>query len=156
RDPPRRRPATQHAQHRAQRGGARVRARAGLGAQRRFDQAHVWPAVAMQAVGVRVGFSAVFPAHRGGRELSRVPVAMTPAEDRAHVTVRAVERADYDGWRPLWDGYNAFYERVGPTALPENITAATWERFFNDAEPMHAFVATLDGRIVGIVHYLFH
>ena len=23
--------------------------------------------------------------------------------------IRPVRRADYDGWRPLWDGYNAFY-----------------------------------------------
>ena len=25
--------------------------------------------------------------------------------------------ADREAWAPLWDGYNAFYERVGPTAL---------------------------------------
>ncbi|WP_129780965.1 GNAT family N-acetyltransferase [Peristeroidobacter soli] len=41
-----------------------------------------------------------------------------------------IERPDYAGWRPLWDGYNAFYGRVGETALAESITAATWERFF--------------------------
>ena len=25
-------------------------------------------------------------------------------------------------WLPLWDGYNAFYGRSGPTALPPEIT----------------------------------
>ena len=72
------------------------------------------------------------------------------------IVVRPIERADYGGWRPLWNGYNAFYERVGETALPEQITAATWERFFNPAEPVHAFVARHRDRLVGLVHYLFH
>jgi len=36
------------------------------------------------------------------------------------------------------------------------ITAATWARFFDPAEPVHAVVAEHDGRLVGIVHYLFH
>jgi len=70
--------------------------------------------------------------------------------------VRPIEKTDYAGWRPLWNGYNAFYERAGPTALPEQITDATWERFFNPAEPVHAFVAEYQRRIVGLVHYLFH
>jgi len=70
--------------------------------------------------------------------------------------VRPVERADYPGWRPLWDGYNAFYGRAGGTALSEQITSATWERFFDADEPVHAFVAEQEGRVVGIVHYLFH
>lgn len=70
--------------------------------------------------------------------------------------VRPIARADQPAWRPLWDGYNAFYGREGPTALPEEITAATWDRFFDPAEPVHALVAERDGRIVGIVHYLFH
>ena len=70
--------------------------------------------------------------------------------------VRAIERDDYAGWRPLWDGYNAFYGRVGQTALPEQITSATWERFFNPAEPIQAFVAVHQSQIVGITHYLFH
>ena len=72
------------------------------------------------------------------------------------VLVRPVQRADYDQWRPLWDGYNAFYLRAGPTALPEEITAATWERFFTPAEPVRAMVAEHDGRVVGLVHYIYH
>ena len=72
------------------------------------------------------------------------------------VTVRPIAAGDYAAWRPLWDGYNTFYERHGPTALPEEITAVLWDRFFDPAEPVHAFVAERDGAIVGIVHYLFH
>lgn len=72
------------------------------------------------------------------------------------ITTRAIRATDYAQWRPLWDGYNAFYGRAGETALPENITASTWRRFFNDTEPVYAFVAEADGRLVGLVHYLFH
>lgn len=71
-------------------------------------------------------------------------------------TVRSVRPDDYAGWRPLWDGYNAFYGRSGATALDERVTAQTWERFFDPGERMHAFVAECDGRIAGIVHFVFH
>jgi GNAT superfamily N-acetyltransferase len=72
------------------------------------------------------------------------------------VAVRAVETLDYDAWRPLWDGYNAFYGRQGSTALPGHITESTWQRFFDSAEPMFALVAEHDGSLVGLTHYLFH
>lgn len=70
--------------------------------------------------------------------------------------IRPIRRNDSAAWRPLWDGYNAFYGREGATALPQEITAATWERFFNPIEPVFALVAELDGRLVGLTHYLFH
>lgn len=72
------------------------------------------------------------------------------------IAVRPVVAADLAGWRPLWDGYNAFYGRHGETALPEHITAATWQRFFDAAEPVFALVAETEGRIVGLAHALFH
>ncbi len=72
-------------------------------------------------------------------------------------SVRAIRQEDYAQWLPLWLGYNEFYGRVGATALPEEITAATWERFFNPHEPVHGLVAVNeDGQVVGLVHYLFH
>ena len=75
----------------------------------------------------------------------------------AGVVVRPIAPGDYDQWRPLWDGYNAFYEREGPTtALPAEITETTWARFFNPHEPVHGLVAEADGRLVGLTHYLFH
>jgi GNAT superfamily N-acetyltransferase len=73
-----------------------------------------------------------------------------------NVLVRAVVRDDYDQWLPLWDGYNAFYGRSGPTALAPEITAMTWSRFFDAYEPMHALVAESKGKLVGLTHYLFH
>jgi len=72
------------------------------------------------------------------------------------ILTRPVERSDYDAWRALWDGYNAFYGRVDETALPEEVTSATWERFFTAAEPVRALVAEYQGRVVGLAHYIFH
>jgi GNAT superfamily N-acetyltransferase len=70
--------------------------------------------------------------------------------------LRPVIRADFGQWLPLWLGYNAFYGRSGPTALPELITRMTWERFFDAYEPVHALVAEGEGRLLGLCHYLFH
>ena len=57
-----------------------------------------------------------------------------------HVSIRAVERSDFDRWLPLWEGYNAFYGRSGPTALAADVTRMTWSRFFDSYEPVHALV----------------
>ncbi|WP_445286928.1 GNAT family N-acetyltransferase [Variovorax atrisoli] len=70
--------------------------------------------------------------------------------------IRPPVAADYPAWKPLWDGYNAFYGREGPTALADEITQATWQRFFDAYEPVHALVAERDGQLVGLTHYLFH
>jgi GNAT superfamily N-acetyltransferase len=75
---------------------------------------------------------------------------------KSETTIRPVEEVDYQEWRLLWGGYNAFYGREQATALPEAITRQTWGRFFSKAEPVHALVAQRNGTIVGLVHYVFH
>lgn len=72
------------------------------------------------------------------------------------ITVRPIVAGDFAAWKVLWDGYNTFYGRVGPTALPFEITQMTWARFFDAYEPVHAMVAECSGKLVGLVHYLFH
>ena len=72
------------------------------------------------------------------------------------IVVRDVQRRDFAEWKPLWDGYNAFYGRQGITALPEEITNLTWSRFFDGYEPICAMVAERANQLVGMVHYLFH
>jgi GNAT superfamily N-acetyltransferase len=73
-----------------------------------------------------------------------------------NLSVRAVERSDFDRWLPLWDGYNAFYGRSGPTALAADVTRMTWSRFFDSYEPVHALVAERGQELLGLVHYIFH
>jgi len=74
----------------------------------------------------------------------------------AVVSIRFVTREDYAEWLPLWEGYNRFYGRFDGTALPEEITRTTWSRFFDAYEPVWAMVAVADGKLVGLVHYMFH
>ncbi len=66
--------------------------------------------------------------------------------------VRAARKGDFAQWEPLWDGYTRFYEREPDAKL----TSITWQRFFDPYEPMYVLVAEMDGKIVGIVHFLFH
>ncbi len=70
--------------------------------------------------------------------------------------IRPVRQGDHGQWLPLWLGYNAFYGRSGGGALPEAVTAATWWRFLDPAEPVHALVAETEGRLTGLAHYLYH
>lgn len=79
-----------------------------------------------------------------------------PRKTMLSVVVRPPTKADYEAWRLLWDSYNEFYGRSGATALPEPITQATWQRFFDPAEPVFALVAEDEGELVGLAHYLFH
>ena len=48
--------------------------------------------------------------------------------------IRPVQPVDFNAWLPLFNGYNAFYGREGPTALAPSITQTTWERF---CDPQH-------------------
>jgi GNAT superfamily N-acetyltransferase len=73
-----------------------------------------------------------------------------------NLTIRPVKTADYPLWLPLWDGYNAFYGRWGPTALAPEVTQMTWSRFFDVYEPVHALVAESEGKLLGLTHYIFH
>lgn len=72
------------------------------------------------------------------------------------LSIRPVRRSDFAAWSTLWDGYNAFYGRSGPTALPADITQTTWTRFFDAYEPMHALVAERNGMIIGLAHFIYH
>ena len=73
-----------------------------------------------------------------------------------HLTIRPIAAADRAAWEPLWAGYNAFYGRVGATALAPDITQTTWQRFLAADEPVFALAAEQDGQMLGIAHYLFH
>lgn len=66
--------------------------------------------------------------------------------------IRSAVPADFEQWLPLWEGYNTFYKRT----VPLEVTRMTWSRFFDAYEPMHAIVAERDGKLLGLVHYLFH
>jgi GNAT superfamily N-acetyltransferase len=91
---------------------------------------------------------------RSARESARMAyrLAMTSPS----IVIRPATPGDYAAWRPLWDGYNAFYGRHGETALPDHVTQITWQRFFDPNEPVFALVEDEQARLVGLAHYLFH
>lgn len=68
------------------------------------------------------------------------------------VAIRPVREDERAAWEPLWAGYQTFYKTKIPTAT----TDVTWQRFHDEAEPMYVLGAYVDGKLVGIVHYLFH
>lgn len=72
------------------------------------------------------------------------------------IEIRDIQKSDRAQWETLWAGYNAFYGRSGPTALPAAVVETTWRRFFDAAEPVHAIVAARNGQLIGFAHYLFH
>lgn len=68
------------------------------------------------------------------------------------VKIREINPNDFSAWLPLWEGYNTFYKRT----LPDEVIKNSWDRFLNPTEPMYALVAEENGRLLGLVHYLFH
>ena len=68
------------------------------------------------------------------------------------VLIRPINDDERSSWEPLWTGYLTFYK----TSVPAETTAITWRRFHDPAEPMFALGAYVDGKLTGIVHYLFH
>jgi len=70
--------------------------------------------------------------------------------------IRPPVQDDLAAWSVLWDGYNTFYGRSGPTALAPEITRMTWSRFFDPYEPVYALVAEAPDGLIGLVHYLLH
>ena len=45
------------------------------------------------------------------------------------LVIHKAERREFARCVLLWEGYNAFYEREGPTAISMEVTQLTWERF---------------------------
>ena len=69
------------------------------------------------------------------------------------VQIRRLEQSDHADWRRLWTDYLTFYK----TVLPEEIYATTWKRLFDPGEyEPNGFIARLDGRAIGLVHYILH
>jgi GNAT superfamily N-acetyltransferase len=69
------------------------------------------------------------------------------------VQIRRLEQSDQADWRRLWTDYLTFYK----TVLPDEIYATTWKRLFDPGEyEPNGFIARLDGRAIGLVHYILH
>jgi GNAT superfamily N-acetyltransferase len=69
------------------------------------------------------------------------------------ITIRPLEQSDHADWRRLWTDYLTFYEAT----VPEEVYQTTWKRLFTEGEfEPKGFLAVLDGKPVGLVHFLYH
>jgi GNAT superfamily N-acetyltransferase len=68
------------------------------------------------------------------------------------VVIRPVGADERAAWELLWNGYLAFYRaRLAPDA-----SDVAWQRFHDPDEPMFLLGVYVDGKLLGIAHYLFH
>lgn len=68
------------------------------------------------------------------------------------IEIRPLRPEDHDAWLPLWRGYQAFYK----TDIPAEVSAVTWARLLEPAEPMGGALAWDGGTAVGMVHHIRH
>ncbi len=69
------------------------------------------------------------------------------------VQIRPLQQSDFDAWATLWRGYLEFYE----TVLEAQVYNTTFARLIDPSRRhQNAFVAEADGRLVGLVHYIYH
>jgi GNAT superfamily N-acetyltransferase len=72
---------------------------------------------------------------------------------QSEILIRPLTKPDESEWRHLWRAYLDFYE----TSVDEPVYRSTFARLLgDDPRDFHGLVAEMDGRPVGIVHYLFH
>ena len=77
---------------------------------------------------------------------------MTAGEER-DIVVRRLVVGDLERWRPLWDGYLAFYR----AEVSEDVTALTFQRLCDGEQGMLGLVAVgADDAPVGLAHLVFH
>jgi GNAT superfamily N-acetyltransferase len=67
------------------------------------------------------------------------------------IEIAPLREADRTAWEKLARGYKAFYR----TELADDRYEETW-RLLIGGERIHGLAARIDGRMVGIAHYLFH
>lgn len=69
------------------------------------------------------------------------------------VLVRPLAPGDEAEWRRMWTAYLTFYE----AALPEEVFKTTFARLLpGGSNDLRGLIAEVDGKPVGLVHYIFH
>ncbi len=68
------------------------------------------------------------------------------------VKIRPVGPDERAAWEPLWQGYLTFYKAT----LPQLATDTAWKRFHDANEQMFLLGAYVDGKLTGIVQFLYH
>jgi GNAT superfamily N-acetyltransferase len=69
------------------------------------------------------------------------------------MTIRQLQREDYDSWMELWRGYLRFYR----ADISDEVTASTFARMCDGGDEMLGLVASDEhGQLLGLAHLVFH
>jgi GNAT superfamily N-acetyltransferase len=68
------------------------------------------------------------------------------------IAIRPLGSEDHPHWLPLWKDYQAFYA----IDIPPPVTALTWTRLLDPAEPVAGALAWQGTVAVGLVHHIRH
>jgi GNAT superfamily N-acetyltransferase len=68
------------------------------------------------------------------------------------VRVSPLTADDHEAWLALWRGYQVFYK----VDLAPKVTATTWARMLDPAEPVAGNLAWEGDRALGLVHTIIH
>jgi GNAT superfamily N-acetyltransferase len=67
--------------------------------------------------------------------------------------VRPLMTSDRQAWTVLWSAYLEFYK----SSVPASIYDVYFDRLLgDDPQDFNGLVAVMDGKLVGLTHYLFH
>lgn len=68
------------------------------------------------------------------------------------IQIAPVQQQDYRQWGMYWLAYQNFYK----VWLSSTVTQTTWQRFFDEDEPVYCAVAKQGEQVLGFVHYVIH
>src|SRR5262245_58196508 len=68
------------------------------------------------------------------------------------LTIRTLQPNDREQWDVLWRRYLEFYK----SAVPDEVSELTWRRLLDPEAPILGYCAEDQGKLLGIVHYLYH
>lgn len=88
-----------------------------------------------------------------GISLGIVATAGYPILSSEALIIRPIIATDETVWRKLWTCYLDYYE----SSVSEDVYASTFQRITSkDQSEPRGLLACLDGKPVGLVHYIFH
>ena len=68
------------------------------------------------------------------------------------VSLREIKSDDFAHWNVLWQDYLKFYQ----AEVPDDVTKATWDRFFDAQSPISCHVVEKEGQLVAFAVSVVH
>lgn len=98
----------------------------------------------------RIGYAQAKASYAFERAIEAAAPAAAPARARLAVAIGPLEPGERERWEILARGYKHFYE----TQIPDEAYERAWQRLRTGVA--QGLGARIEGRLVGIAHYLYH